>query len=561
MKYKNIKIFIPIMCFALAISMFSCVNDLNVTPIDPSVTQTFNQDQVFAKIYSSLAVTGQTAPAGDPDVKGVDEGFSAFYRSIWNANELTTDEALWAWNDTGIPELQYNKWTSSNLLIKGLYGRLYFNITLCNLFIAQTAGLTDAKTVKERAETRFMRAMNYSYLLDMFGNVPFTEVVTLTASAKQIQRANLFTYINKELAACETDMYQVGETKPYYRINVVANWLLRSRLYLNSEVYTGTAKWDSAAIYAAKVIDPSSGYSLCPTFRQLFMADNAGTLDGSTVNKAPNEIIFPIAQDGLRTQNWGGSEFLIAAIRSADMPSTGISASWSCARARTTLVKKFFPTGSTFFSDKNDLTTAIISSLKDKRALFLMGGVVIKKKDGSADSINTAQRTLVITTNTFTQGYSVIKFSNLRADGKAASSTDWPDMDIPFMRTAEAYLTYAEAVYNGGATPPNGLTVLQAVNTLRDRAGATRFTSLTKQNLIDEWAREFFFEGRRRMDLIRFGQFGGTNTYNWDWKDNLAPDFATGTPPISQFSADLNIFPIPSTDMNANPNLTQNHGY
>ena len=553
------------MCFVLAINMNSCVNDLNVTPIDPSVTQTFNQDQVFTKIYSSLALTGQTAPQGDADVKGVDEGFSAFFRSIWNANELTTDEALWAWNDPGIPELQYNSWSSANLLLKGLYGRLYFNITLCNLFIAQTDGLTDVKTVKQRAETRFMRAMNYAYLLDMFGNVPFTEVVTLTASAKQIQRADLFTYINRELAACETDMYQIGETKPYYRVNVVANWLLRSRLYLNAEVYTGTAKWDSAAIYAAKVLgpvagSPATGYSLCPTFRQLFMGDNAGALDGSTVNQAPNEIIFPIAQDGLRTQNWGGSEFLIAAIRSADMPSGGIAASWSCARARSTLVKKFFPTGSTFFKDNNDLTTAIISSLKDNRALLLKGGVVIKKKDGT-DSINTVQRTLIITTNTFTQGYSVIKFSNLRADGKAASSTDWPDMDVPFMRLAEAYLTYTEAVTRGAAVI-GGYTAQQAFNALRTRAGAVTLTGVpTLQNIIDEWSREFFFEGRRRMDLIRFGQFGGTNTYNWDWKNNLAPDFAIGTPPVSQFSADLNIFPIPSTDMNANANLTQNHGY
>jgi hypothetical protein len=560
MKYKNIKTFIPALLFALGLSFSSCVNDLNVTPIDPSVTQTFNQDQVFAKIYSSLAITGQTAPSGDPDVVGVDEGFSAFYRSIWNVNELTTDEALWAWNDTGIPELQYNSWSSSNLLLKGLYGRLYFNITLCNHFLEQTAGKDDAVTKKQRAETRFMRALNYFYLLDMFDNVPFTETVTLQAAAKPIKRIDLFKYVDSELAACEPDMYQVGEAKPYYRVNVVANWLLRSRLFLNAQVYTGTAKWDSAAIYAAKVIGtdagmPSSGYSLCPTYRQLFMGDNAGVLDGSAVNKAPNEIIFPIAQDGIQTVNWGGSEFLIAATHSPDMPGWGISSQWSCARARAALVKKFFP-GSVAFSDNNDLTTAKApyASQKDARALFLKGGVIIKSKlDPTKDSINTILRTMGIISNTFTQGYSVIKFSNLRADGGKTHDTSWPDMDIPFMRQAEAYLTYAEAVYNGAA-PSGGLTAVGAINILRTRAGKTvALTTLSKQNIIDEWAREFFFEGRRRMDLIRFGQYGGQTSYIWDWENGVAAG--------AGFDAKYNIFPIPATDVNANPNLTPTPGY
>jgi hypothetical protein len=390
--------------------------------------------------------------------------------------------------------------------------------------------------------------------LDLFGNVPFTEKVTLQDYGPQTDRASLFSYINKELSECETNMYQPNEAKPYYRVNVVANWLLRSRLYLNAEVYTGTAKWDSAAIFASKVIDPSSGYSLCPTFRHLFMADNAGTLDGSTVNKAPNEIIFPIAQDGIQTKNWGGSMFLIAATHSGDMPSSGIKDAWSCARARATLVKKFFP-GAAIFSDNNDLTTAKSPTLsvKDDRALLLKGGVIIKKADNSADSINTVARTLGIITNTFTQGYSVIKFSNLRADKQNPHDNTWPDMDIPFMRQAEAYLTYAEAITRGGSII-NGYTALQAINTLRARAGKTTpLSTLSLQNIIDEWAREFFFEGRRRMDLIRFGQFGGSTTYNWDWKNGVAAG--------ENFDDHYNIFPIPATDINANPNLNQNPEY
>ena len=552
MKYRNIKLIIPIMSFVFAIGMTSCVNDLNVQPIDPSQIQTFDQDGVFAKIYSSLALTGQEGPSGNGDVAGIDEGTSAFVRLIWNLNEFTSDEAICSGGDPGIPELNFNKWSSSHDQVKGLYGRFYFNITLCNHFLQQTARLTDAKSVKQRAETRFMRALNYYYLLDMFGNVPFTETVLLQGYAPQIKRADLFAYVNKELAACEPDMYSVGEAKPYYRVNVVANWLLRSRLFLNAEVYTGTAKWDSAAIYSAKVIGPltgapNSGYSLCPTFKQLFMGDNAGVVDGSTVNLAPNEIIFPIAQDGIKTTCWGGSLFLINSTHSDGMVSWGTSAGWGGNRARATLVKKFFPTGSTFFTDASNLTTAILASMKDSRALFDKKSVCVALNIGPM--------------NTFKEGYQVIKYSNVRADGAASHDVQYSDTDVPFMRAAEAYLNYAEAVTRGAAVI-GGYTAQQAVNALRTRAGAVNLTGAPSlQNIIDERAKEFFFEGYRRSDLIRFNQFGGTNTYNWDWKAGTAPDVSTGTPAVAQFSADLNIFPIPSTDINANPNLTQNPGY
>jgi hypothetical protein len=543
MKYRNIKLLIPIMSFVFTIGMTSCVDDLNVVPIDPSVTQAFYQDDVFTKIYASLGLTGQQGPAGKGDVAGIDEGFSDFYRLIWNLNELSTDEAICAWGDADIPTTNFCKWTSSHGFVTGMYGRFYFNITLCNHFLAQTAGLTDEKSIKQRAEARFMRAMNYYYLLDMFGNVPFTEVVSDTP-APQMLRADLFKYVEKELSECEVDMYEPKQA-PYYRVDKVANWLIRSRLYLNAEVYTGTPRWADAAIYAKKVMDPTSGYSLCPTYKHLFMADNAGALDGSTVNKAPLEIIFPIAADGIKTQNWGSSLFLIASTHTADMTNWG-SAGWTGNRARATLVKKFFPTGSTFFSDATDLTSAILASYKDNRALF-----------------NKSGRTLNITTvEKFKEGYSVIKFTNIRADGKPAHAPEKTDMDVPFLRAAEAYLTYAEAIYrkDSVANKTEALTVINQIRT-RSNAQALVATKFFLPTILDEKCREFFFEGQRRTDLIRFGKFGGNTGYNWDWKGGLAPDPITGAPAAATFSVERNIFPIPSTDLNANPNLGQNPGY
>ena len=526
MKKLNIKSYVYILSFLFVVAATSCVNDLNVTPIDPSVTQTFDQEAVFAKIYASMALTGQEGPAGTPDLDAdyIDEGTSAFIRLLWNFNELASDEAICSWGDPGIPEMNFCKWTSSHEQLKGLYARLYFIVTLTNHFLEQTDGQTDDSSVKERAEARFVRALSYYYLLDLFGNVPFTTVVS-TEYPEQIKRADLYSWVESELLAIESDLYDV-KAAPYYRVDKAADWLLLSRLYLNAEIYSGTAQWDNAAIYAKKVID--SGYTLASKYEYLFMADN----DGSGVNDAPNEIILPIAADGVKTYSYGSSLFLIASIHTSGMNDWGTTEGWGGNRARAALVKKFFTDGIVpSDADLTDLSTAT----DDERAMFFADDRTVEIEKYSV----------------FKQGLSVAKWTNIRADGGETSDLKWTDTDVPFMRAGEAYLTYAEAVLRGAATV-DGLDALTAVNVVRSRANAKEFTTVDLNDMLDEWSREFYFEGRRRSDLIRFDSYGGSS-YNWDWKAGIA----TGT----QFNRMYNLMPIPSADMNANPNLTQNDGY
>lgn len=523
------KLYMYIISIAMSFGMVSCLNSINDTPIDPSKIMTFNQEEVFAKVYAGWALSGQQV-TGAADItlnSGEDEGRTVLYRCLWNMYELPTDEAICQWGDGEVVKLQSNSFTTDNALIKYCYSRLYINIATANLFLQNTESLTDDATLKQRAEVRFIRALDYYYLMDLYGNVPFVTSVVVDPP-KQILRADLFAWIKTELQAIENDMYAPKQAS-YYRLDRAANWLLQSRMYLNHKVYLGTESntyYTDAASYAYKVI--SSDYDLAKKYTNLFSGDNAGTIDGST-NDAPKEIIFPIAADSIKTQNWGTSAFLILGSNNSDMPNSGINASgWAGNRARMALVEKFISASS--WAEVDTLKTIA----NDDRALFF-----------------TKDRTLEIKViTTFKQGASVIKFTNVRAD-KKYTFPSMPNMDIPFMRKAEAYLTYAEAVTRGGTA--QAYTALEAVNKLRIRANATQLNAINLNTLCDEWAREFYFEGRRRLDLIRFGKFGGQSDYLWDWQGGVA----SGT----SFDSHLNLMPIPSDDMSSNPNLVQNKGY
>ena len=514
-----------------AVTMSSCINDLDVTPIDPSVSGEFDQDAVFAKGYASLALTGQSGPAGNGDVDGIDEGTSGFIRLIWNLNELTTDEAICSWGDPGVPEMNFINWSSTHSQLEGLYGRLYFGVTLANHFLEKTAGQTDEKSIKQIAETRFLRALNYYVLLDMFGNVPFTTTVS-SEKAKQIQRADLFKFIEEELLDIVADQYEPNAA-PYGRADKAASWMLLSRLYLNAEVYTGTARWVDAVKYAEMVIDAS--YELSPSYAELFMADN-----DINVN-AMKEIIFPIRQDGVNSQSYAGMHFVIASTHTAGMGNWGSTQGWSGNRGRQALANKFFADGVPAVGG----VAENVALAGDDRAMFFTYGTY---EDNGVEKVFESKLPIVIY-NQFFEGLPIAKFTNLRSDGAPASNSEFVDTDMPYFRLAEAYLTFAEANLRAGGDAAKSL---EKVNVLRARANATPLSAIDLNTILDEKCREFYFEGQRRVDLIRYGYFT-SSSYLWDWKGGK-PE-GTGVSPI------YNLMPIPFSDINANENLVQNKGF
>ena len=342
---QKFKYLIVIMLFSLG--AISCHEDLNQSPIDPD---SFTEEDVFsnaaeaqgalAKLYASLALTGQQGPAGQADIQDIDEGFSQYSRMLFNLNELTTDHAVVGWGDAGLPDLHGLYWSGSNDFSEAMYYRLAQEVSFCNSFITNAAKLTDEEIASYIAEARFLRAFTYYNLLDLYGNVPLVTSVT-TELPSQATRTDLFNFIETELLEIQDQLKSSGANE-YGRVDKVAAWALLSKLYLNAEVWTGTPKYNESVTFCNNVL--SSSYSINTTdangngsaYDELFLADN-------NTNGAQYEFIFALNFDGLRSQTYGGSTFLVHAAIGGNMNATdfGVNGGWGGLRTTKNLVNKF----------------------------------------------------------------------------------------------------------------------------------------------------------------------------------------------------------------------------
>ncbi|HAQ19209.1 MAG TPA: hypothetical protein DCR40_08255 [Prolixibacteraceae bacterium] len=727
--------FSSIAALSIMLAFTSCVNDLDTIPLDKDVvtSATVYDDpaayqQILAKCYAGLSLTGQEGPSGAGDLGGLDEGFSSYVRGLWNLQELASDHAVTGWGDAGLSDLHAQTWTSSNDFVKGFYYRVYYQITLANEFIRETTpAKLDGRGVSGQLRTdvelyhneaRFLRALSYWHALDMFGSVPFITEKDGIGSffPKQATKAELFAFIESELKDVETKL-AAPKTNVYGRVDQAAAWMLLSKLYLNAEVYGIAPKYTEAIIYSTKVIN--TGYTLEPKYEKLFLTDNFSS----------KEIIMPVVADGKNAKTWGSTTFIINGGIGGSMVAAnyGVNAAWGGHRAISSLVTKFpiyanaksaninmlksakagpvlyvpggyqgwDPAKTTtvlrsaksdnnyegylYFKDDNtefkfcetpdwnanwgdsgadgkldaggdnikaakagyykinvDLTAKTYTMLKTdwgvigsatasgwdsdqnltmdaatnmwSAVLELKAGEIkFRANDGwdlnygddgangsleggganiaisspgkykvtlnltqlpytySLEKYSTDGRALFYTDGQelkvtditkFKEGYAVVKFKNISSTGVTGQDLTHSDTDFPMFRSADAYLTYAEAVLRGGTggSTAQALTYVNAIRTRAygDNGGNIKDTELTLNFILDELSREFYWEGHRRTDLIRFGKFTGS-AYIWPWKGGVADGRAT--------DAKFNVYPIPSSDVVANPNLKQNTGY
>jgi hypothetical protein len=274
----------------------------------------------------------------------------------------------------------------------------------------------------------------------------------------------------------------------------------------------------------------------------LFMGDNGS-------NGAACEAILPILQDGMKTRGWGGSLFFIAAMWSSDMrtvkglPSGTTDGKWRGMRIRPKFLATVFKDGSNYLG--KDPETNRKNSTDDRE--------IFNGKDYYNDDSKTwHKRTVELGDNSdFGQGIVTAKWNNNYTTGTTPHDTYYVDTDFFLFRIAEAYLNAAEAELqiNGvGSTK-----VKQYMDAIRNRAHAATQATYTLDDVLNERGREFYFEGMRRPDLIRFNRYGGQNKYVWEYMNGQE----TG----ARFNKTHNVFPIPTSEIQANSNLTQIDGY
>lgn len=537
----KIKYLIKILVGIALVFNFSCVNDLDVMPLDKAVVtnQVAYSDAAsylkgLFKIYSVWAISGQDGE-GSSDIAGLDPGNAQLMRSFFILQEVTADHALVSstWSDAWVAEINTNTWSNvKNEPIEAVYQRCMFIVALTNDYLKVVGNApAELNPAQLRAEARFNRALAYWVLMDLYAIPPHITESNYSINPSPLDKkgekpVNLFNWIEAELKAIVDDLPEAGQGD-YGRADQGAVNTLLARMYLNAEVYTGQARYTDCIDACKKVI--GGNYGLANNYAQLFYADN-----GQNAN-TKQEIIFPLCFDGAKTKTWGGMTFLICASRSSskvDLNRDGIGSGWDGLHTTQNLVNLFDFDG-----------TPSADNILDKRGIFYSEGIDIN-----------------ISNNQFlADGWCVYKYKNIYSTGGYPSDTQFPETDFPLFRLADVYLMYAEAVARGGQGGDMA-TAVGYVNQLRARGygnnnyaiDAAWLTANNFRNILNERGRELYWEGIRRTDLKRFG-FYTSESYLWPLKGNSV----TGVGLNSRY----NLFPIPVTDLSVNGNLSQNPGY
>lgn len=602
------KYFISMGIAASALAMGSCVGDLDLLPSDPReiTAADFAKDpegymnSVLADVYMQFATYGAN---GTASVHNFDGGMSTFQRAIFNLEEIPTDEANWLpQDDVDFATLQYGTVAPNNKVLVGTYGRLVINISLCNDFI-QTVnnGYFKLNTPELQAmaddymrQCRILRGGCYYYMLSLFGNVPYAdENSTIGAVAPQLPRAEVFERVVADLEKVSESYASKPATTHWGFVGQDACDAILAKLYLNAELFTGTAQWNKCLEKANAVINRLKGpgfhgSGLAEHYHNLFAANNRDYAIGGA--NAVNENIWVIPSSESNLKNFAGSTLLIEGFiasqgvqetlfepnrddfekeadykkalekfnKAKDWEKTvsytfnGIDYSfnpesegccintwynvaqsgWKCMTAREEFVDKF---------EWLDPECSQSEDIRVKNWMTSFFG--FSKANEALDQ-----------THYGSNGYLPLKYTNYRLDANGEvmdtpKGQDCADADYVVIRLAEMYLTAAEAILHGAGEKN---TALVYVNYVRQRAGLAPWVSadLTLDTLLDERARELYTENCRRTDLLRYGKY--LSGYTWSWKGGVREG--------ADLPASAALYPLPSTVVNL-AGYEQNPGY
>jgi len=512
MKIINNKFLIKVLVVFFAVSFASC-SKLDEQVLDESLDTSLMEDPANAPglvnpAYANLRLLNE-------------------FWGPWGLSEATTDEAMFPtrgtdWFDGGIWQQDHlHTWTANhghvtgawNVILQG-QSRANTGIYYLNQFPSTTE--IDGYII----ELRFLKAF-YIYLAnDFWGQTAFREwdETDYSVPPKVMDRTEATQWLITELKAIIPLMKTKAEI-PYGRATKAAAQTLLAKVYLNQEVYTGTAAWDDVITQCSAVIN-SGDYTIADDYWSQFQYESPNT----------EESIFTFIRDESLSLGGGGvwNNFTLHYAQTFG----NINSCWNggC------ITRTFWET----WTDATDVRKydARIMPVTGFNQGFLVGqqygpdGTALETRDGSplifVPDVNLANASEA-------EGVRCIKYApNPNTNDQFTAGNDFYQF-----RISDVYLMRAEAKLRGG----DAAGALADVNAIRLKRDATPLASVSLVELYNERGFELYWEGKRRQDMIRFGKF--TSAYS---EKPVTPDY-------------VKVFPIPQSALDVNPNLVQNPGF
>ncbi len=484
----------------------------------------------------------------------------------WRLAELSADQLAWPTKgphgeDGGKwKRLHYHSWTVDEAGINNAWALMYAGVGYCNDPIANIGsrdisamGITQQEKDEYIAELKLLRAFHYLKLMDLFGNIPLSTTIVDPANPilpNTTSRKDVFAFIEKEIKDNINNVPKLSRAQ-LGRMSQASGYAMLVELYLNAEVWTGTARWDDCIAAADKLINNEGGgqngsMALDPNISDQF----------KNTNDLSKEVIFSIAYDFTRAKfepSWTG-EFYHFAQRDiygggrngndGIVLIPGVYTTFETDDLRKTNWLLFGPQFK--FTDPTAPVEGTVEYAG--KPLSFVDNIQKNTKNSTVTNMSEGEENSGVRFNKYKLGNSLPGLVNgVRVEPDPNyNNTDWNVYRLTWI-----YFAKAEAIMrkNGGVATADAVTL---INTCKQRAytaatwpaHAYTTASLTLDELLAERGREFIFEGFRRDDLIRFGKF--SNTKWWDHE--------ISTPTRS-------LYPIPQRQRDFNPKLTQNPGY
>jgi hypothetical protein len=469
--------------------------------------------------------------------------------NYWRMQELSTDEAIIPARDGNFDDggqyrqMHYHTWTFDHPYVTGIWQWGFGGISNCNRLISLLGAskLDSVSKAANIAEVRGMRALYYFFMMDTYGNVPLITTFPVDTLPGTQPRAKVFQFIESELLdlvkrlPAKSDIAATNVLLYGHPTKGMAFSLL-TKMYLNAEVYTGISRYPEAVAMADSV-QTNRNYSLNTNYRDIFLPNNG---------PSTSETIFAVPYD----QQIAGNQFTRFGFYYYLAQAYGFNVGLSIAMSTTPefydrfnlagdVRTKTWLAGPQFYPDgAGGFTSQPVYYPDGTQVVITPDLILVQPKPMDVGNTIASQA----------EGVRSIKYY---PDPQIIQATRLNGNDVPVFRLADILLMKAEAILRGApATTINGAvqTPDYLVNLLRTRAGAPAVSGITLPELLDERARELSWEGWRRNDLIRFGQF--------ETEYPLPNDVLSMNKDIRR-----RIFPIPITEIRLNGNLVQNPGY